>query len=113
MSQENDKLLQIQEINKLKPIHFADLIRSAQLIFDPGGGVSGRSKQVDWLEEFGIPDHVVENLKVLGQEYRYASPHVPVENIWSKLTAQTRIWFIENKDELWKIEEAFPALDED
>ncbi|MBR8836715.1 MAG: hypothetical protein DSM106950_22530 [Stigonema ocellatum SAG 48.90 = DSM 106950] len=113
MSQENDKSLQIEEINKLKPIHFADLIRAAQLIFDPAGGVSGRYKKVDWLEDFGIPVHVVENLKVLGQEYRYASPHVPVEIIWSKLTPETRIWFMGNKDELWKIEEAFPALDED
>jgi len=113
MSQEDKKLPQIQEIGKLKPIHFADLIRAAQLIFDPAAGVSGRSKQVDWQEEFGIPDQVGENLKALGQEYQYASPHVPGEVIWSKLTPETRIWFIENKDELWKIEEAFPALDED
>jgi|SRR5579883_552784 hypothetical protein len=109
---QEDKSLQIHEISKLKPTHFADLIRAAQLIFDPAAGVSGRSKQVDW-QEFGIPDPVARNLKVLGQEYRYASPHVPADIVWSKLTPQTRIWFIENKDELWRIEEAFPALDED
>jgi hypothetical protein len=56
---------------------------------------------------------VTENLKSLGQEYRYASPHVPIEKIWSQLTPESRIWFIENKNELWRFEEAFPALDED
>ena len=112
MTQHNDESLQIQEINKLKPSHFADLIRAAQLIFDPGAGVSGRNRQVNW-EEFGIPDYVTENLKSLGQEYRYASPHVPIEKIWSQLTPESRIWFIENKNELWRFEEAFPALDED
>lgn len=112
MTQHNDESLQIQEINKLKPSHFADLIRAAQLIFDPGAGVSGRHRQVNW-EEFGIPDYVAENLKSLGQQYRYASPHVPIEKIWSQLTPETRIWFMENKNELWRFEEAFPALDED
>jgi hypothetical protein len=29
------------------------------------------------------------------------------------LIPETRSWVIENKDNLWKIEEAFPALDED
>ncbi len=112
MSQENNEAFQIQDINKLKPVHFADLIRAAQLIFDPGKGVSGVSLSINW-QQFGIPDSVVENLKALGQEYRYASPHIPIEVIWSKLTPETRIWFFQNKDELWKIEEAFPALDED
>ncbi|MBO3462700.1 hypothetical protein G7B40_002135 [Aetokthonos hydrillicola Thurmond2011] len=113
MSQENNQSLPIQEIDKLKPVHFADLIRSAQLVFDPAGGVSGRIKPVNWQEEFGIPADVEKNLKALGEEYRYASPHVPIEVVWSKLTPETRIWFIENKDQLWKLEEAFPALDED
>ena len=113
MPHENNQSLPIHEINKLKPTHFADLIRSAQLIFDPAAGVSGRSKQVDWQQEFGIPTHVEENLRALGKEYRYASPHIPIEAVWSKLTPETRTWFIEHKDELWKLEEAFPALDED
>ncbi|WP_026082650.1 hypothetical protein [Mastigocladopsis repens] len=112
MSQKDNESLQIQEINNLKPVHFADLIRAAQLICDPAKGVSGIHRAVQW-EEFGIPDDVAENLQALGQEYRYASPHVPIEEIWSKLTPQTRIWFIKNKSELWRFEEAFPALDED
>ncbi|MEC4888134.1 MAG: hypothetical protein SAL70_43550 [Scytonema sp. PMC 1070.18] len=112
MSQENREILQIQEIYKLKPVHFADLIRAVQLIFDPARGVSGIYREVDW-SEFGIPDNVLENLKALGQEYRYASPHVPIEEVWSQLTPEARIWFIDNKDALWKFEEAFPALDED
>ncbi|MBN3897266.1 MAG: hypothetical protein V7L14_08070 [Nostoc sp.] len=112
MSQEYNESLQIQEITKLKPKHFADLVRSAQLIFDPTAGVSGKNIKVDW-EEFGIPHDVAENLKSLGQQYQYASPHIPVEVIWSKLTPKTRIWFVENKDRLWQLEEAFPALDED
>ncbi|MEH1840972.1 MAG: hypothetical protein V7L20_19980 [Nostoc sp.] len=112
MSQEDNELLQIQEITKLKPKHFADLIRSAQLVFDPTAGVSGKNIRVDW-EQFGIPREVAENLKLLGQEYQYASPHIPIEVIWSKLTPETRIWFVENKDRLWQLEEAFPALDED
>ncbi len=112
MSHENNEALQIQEINKLKPVHFADLIRTVQLIFDPARGVSGVYRQVDW-EEFGIPDEVLENLQALGQEYRYASPHISPEIIWSKLTPEARIWFIENKENLWQFEEFFPALDED
>ncbi|ARV59331.1 hypothetical protein BZZ01_12465 [Nostocales cyanobacterium HT-58-2] len=112
MSQKDNESLQIQEINNLKPVHFADLIRAAQLIFDPGKGVSGIYRKIDW-KDFGIPDDVAENLEALGQEYRYASPHVPIDEVWSKLTLQTRIWFLENKDELWRFEEAFPALDED
>ncbi|WP_392535017.1 hypothetical protein [Nostoc sp. C117] len=111
MSQEHNESL-IQEITKLKPKHFADLVRSAQLIFDPTAGVSGRNVKVDW-EQFGIPRDVTDNLKSLGKHYQYSSPHVPFEDIWSKLTPETRIWFVENKDRLWQFEEAFPALDED
>jgi hypothetical protein len=112
MSQEHNESVQIQEIIGLQPKHFADLIRAAQLIFDPTAGLSGRYVKVDW-EDFGIPRNVTDNLKLLGQEYQYASPHVPIEVVWSKLTTETRIWFIENKDKLWQFEEAFPALDED
>jgi hypothetical protein len=111
MSQEHNESL-VQEITKLKPKHFADLVRSAQLIFDPTAGVSGRHIKVDW-EQFGIPRDVTDNLKLLGEKYQYSSPHVPAEDVWSKLTPETRIWFVENKDRLWQFEEAFPALDED
>lgn len=112
MSQEHNESLQIQEIIGLKPKHFADLIRAAQLVYDPTAGLSGRYLKVNW-EDFGIPRDVAENLKSLGKEYQYASPHVPVEVVWSKLTTESRIWFIENKDKLWQLEETFPALDED
>lgn len=112
MTQENDESLQLQEISGLKSTHFADLIRAAQLIFDPGGGVSGRNVEVDW-QELGIPVGVEENLKSLGKQYQDSSPHVPIETIWEQLTSETRSWFLENKNELWQIEEAFPALDED
>ncbi|HAA32141.1 MAG TPA: hypothetical protein DCE56_36100 [Cyanobacteria bacterium UBA8553] len=112
MTKQNDKSLQIQEIIGLKQTHFADLIRAAQLIFDPGGGVSGRNVEVDW-QELGIPVGVEENLRAMGERYRYSSPHVPVETIWEQLTPESRSWFLENKDDLWQIEEAFPALDED
>jgi hypothetical protein len=61
----------------------ADLIRAAQLIFALSGGLSRRDAAVDW-EEFGIPIDVVENLKSLGKQYRYASSHVPMEIIWEQ-----------------------------
>jgi hypothetical protein len=112
MSQQHNESPQIQQIIGLKANHFADLIRAAQIIFDPATGLSGRHIKVDW-REFGVPLDVEENLKFLGEQYRYASPHIPPEVIWSQLTPQTRIWFMEHKDELWQFEEAFPALDED
>lgn len=112
MAQEHDELFQIQQISNLKPRHFADLIRAAQLIFDPTAGIVGSHVTVDW-QEFGIPDDVEENLKLLGQQYRYACPDIPGAIIWSQLTPATRNWFLKNKDELWKFEEAFPPLDED
>lgn len=112
MSQQPDKSSQIDYIIPLQPKHFADLIRTAQLIFDPSAGLCSRNLNVDW-SRFGIPQDVAENLATLGQEYQYASPHVPVEIVWSKLTPETRVWFMENKDRLWQFEEAFPALDED
>ncbi|WP_138500808.1 hypothetical protein [Nostoc sp. PA-18-2419] len=111
MSQEHNESL-LQEITKLQPKHFADLVRSAQIIFDPTAGVSGRNVKIDW-EQFGIPSDVADNLKSLGKQYQYASPHVPADDVWSQLTPETRIWFVENKDRLWQFEEAFPALDED
>lgn len=112
MSQEHNQSLPLQQIAGLKANHFADLVRAAQLIFDPAAGLSGRYVKVDW-REFGIPLDVADNLKLLGEQYRYSSPHIPIENIWSQLTPETRIWFMEHKDELWQFEEAFPALDED
>ncbi|MCF4967427.1 hypothetical protein [Nostoc sp. CMAA1605] len=112
MSHEHEELLHLQQSATLRPTHFADLIRTAQLVFDPASGVSGRYIAVDW-QDFGIPDDVAENLKLLGQKYRYASPSIPAEIIWEQLTQSTRIWFLHNKDELWKFEEFFPALDED
>jgi hypothetical protein len=112
MSQKDEESVYISEISKLKPVHFADLIRASQLIFDPTSCAAGMHLQVDW-QEFGVPDDVAENLKQLGSEYRYSLPQVPPEIVWSKLTPTTRIWFLQNKDELWKFEEYFPALDED
>lgn len=111
MSAENKAQIPSQ-FYQLKPVHFADLIRAAQLIFLPSKGISGVYTGIDW-EEIGIPDDVLENLKALGEEYQYSSPHVPAEVIWSKLTPETRIWFIDNKDDLWALEEMFPMLDED
>ncbi|WP_041933507.1 hypothetical protein [Gloeothece verrucosa] len=112
MVNRKEEIVKIQQETGLKPRHFADLIRTAQIVCDPGGGVSGRILQVDW-SSFGIPDPVAENLKILGQQYQYASPHVPIDTVWQQLTPDTRNWFMEHKEELWQIEEAFPALDED
>lgn len=113
MSQPDKQPPEIGQIASLKPNHFADLIRTAQLIFDPSAGVSVRHIQVNWQEDFGIPREVEQNLKELGHQYQYASPHIPSDIIWSQLTPATRVWFINNKDNLWRFEEAFPALDED
>lgn len=112
MTQSHPEALTIQERTGLKQKHFADLIRAAQIIFDPCGGITGRVVNADW-QEFGIPVEVEENLKILGEKYRYASPHLPIEEVWEQLIPETRSWLIENKDELWLLEEAFPALDED
>ena len=112
MSQEHNESIQIQQIASLKPKHFADLIRAAQLIFDPAAGVTIRQIEVNW-QDFGIPQDVEQNLKDLGLQYQYASPHIPGDVIWSQLTPETRVWFLNNKDDLWRFEEAFPALDED
>ena len=113
MRQQNqERVREIQEITGLRPTHFADLVRVAQLIYDSSGGVSGKVVEVDWLD-FGIPRGVAHNLRSLGQQYQYESPHVSMDLVWEALTPETRSWFIANKRVLWEIEEAFPALDED
>lgn len=108
----SEKALQILQSTGLKPKHFADLIRAAQLVADPGAGVSGRKVGVDW-SSFGVPLEVVANLLALGEKYRYASPYLPVEEVWEQLAPHTRTWFMENRDTVWQFEEYFPPLDED
>lgn len=112
MTQGNQETLTILERTGLRRRHFADFIRAAQIVFDPCGGITGRVVRTNW-QEFGIPPQVEKNLKLLGEKYRYASPHLGMEEIWEQLNPETRSWFIENKDVLWMLEEAFPALDED
>lgn len=112
MLQETDKARQIQQLTGLKPQHFADLIRAAQLIYDPAAGLSGRVVEVDW-QGFEISQSIVENLQSIGQKYRYASPYVPLDIVWEQLTPETRSWFMESKNQLWRFEEIFPPLDED
>jgi hypothetical protein len=68
-----ERIQEIQQITGLKPTHFSDLIRVAQLIYDPAGGVSGRMVKVSWLD-FGIPPGVADNLRSLGEKYQYESP---------------------------------------
>ena len=110
--QNKERIQEIQQITGLRPTHFADLIRAAQLIYDPSGGSFGRHVEVDW-RNFGIPQDVVENLRALGKKYQYESPHVDLDIVWEQLRPETRSWFIAHKSILWMIEEAFPALDED
>jgi len=110
--QNQERIREIQQIAGLKPTHFADLIRVAQLIYDPCGGISSRIVQVDWLD-FGISENVVENLRLLGKKYQYELPHIDPDLVWDELKPETRSWFIAHKSILWKIEESFPALDED
>ncbi len=112
MINNKDRIREIQQITGLRPTHFADLVRVAQLIYDPSGGVSSRVVKVNWLD-FGIPNMVAENLRSLGQKYQYESPHVSIDLVWEQLTPETRSWFIANRSILWEIEESFPALDED
>lgn len=107
-----ERVQEIQQITGLRPTHFADLIRVAQLIYDPSGGVSSKVVRVNWLD-FGIPQTVAGNLRSLGKRYQYESPHVDIDLVWDELTPETRSWFIANKKILWEIEESFPALDED
>lgn len=96
----------------LRASHFADLVRVAQIIYDPSGGLSGRSITVDW-QSFGLPEAIVIDLKILGQRYQFASPHVAPDVIWEQLAPASRKWFIENRTLLAALEEAFPARDED
>lgn len=112
MDYKTERSRQILQITGLRSQHFSDLIRAAQLIFDPSGGLSGRLVEVDW-EAMEIPLSVLQNLRLLGEKYRYASPAVPIAEIWERLTPETRSWFIENRNRLWQMEEIFPALDED
>ncbi|MEO1350863.1 MAG: hypothetical protein AAFW84_18975 [Cyanobacteria bacterium J06635_15] len=112
INQKQERVREIQQITGLRPTHFADLIRVAQLIYDPRGGVLSRVVRVNWLD-FDIPRGVAENLRSLGQKYQYESPHVDLDLVWDELTPETRSWFIANKSLLWEIEESFPALDED
>ena len=112
IKQNKERVREIQQITGLRPTHFADLIRVAQLIYDPSGGVSAKVVEVDWLD-FGIPRGVAENLRSLGKKYQYESPHVAIDLVWDELTPETRSWFIANRSVLWEIEESFPALDED
>lgn len=110
--QNKQKAQQIQVVTGLTSTHFADLVRVAQQIYAPGGIVSGRAFRVDWME-FEISETVARNLRALGQKYQYESPHVDLDLVWEDLTPETRSWFMANRSELWRIEEAFPALDED
>ena len=112
IQQNKERVREIQQITGLRPTHFADLIRVAQLIYDPCGGVASRVVKVNWLD-FGIPKRVAENLRSLGKKYQYESPHVDLDLVWEELTPETRSWFIANRSILWEIEESFPALDED
>ncbi|PPT09673.1 Exonuclease ATPase Subunit [Geitlerinema sp. FC II] len=110
--QRQERIREIQQIAGLKPTHFADLIRVAQLVYDPRGGISSRVVRVNWLN-FGISKNVAENLKLLGQKYQYELPHIAPDLVWDELEPETRSWFIAHKSILWKIEESFPTLDED
>ncbi len=112
MIKRNERSLEIQNLTGLEPRHFADLIRTAQIIADPSGGVSGRKLDVDW-SVFGIPPRVAENLESLGIKYQYASPYIPIDIVWEQLIPEARSWLIDHKNNLAQIEEAFPALDED
>lgn len=106
------RIREIQQITGLRPTHFADLVRVAQLVYDPRGGVASRTVKVNWLE-FGISESVATNLRSLGKKYQYESPHVDLDLVWNDLTPETRSWFMAHRSSLWEIEESFPALDED
>jgi hypothetical protein len=96
----------------LRASHFADLVRVAQIVYDPSGGLSGRGVDVDW-QSFGVPDVVVADLRILGQRYQYSSPHVAPDQVWAQLTPASRKWFIHNRARLAELDEVFPARDED
>ena len=110
MAQETEQSLQIQRLTGLQPKHFDDFIRAAQVVFDPSSGVAGRFSHVEW-SAFGISPAVLENLQAIGSRYR-APSYVPIALIWSQLTPETRSWLIENRNELWRVEELVPSLDD-
>lgn len=112
MKQDSEKSREIQRITGLSSTNFDDLIRTAQLISDPGGGVLGRFAQPDW-DSMEIPSGVVNDLKALGKKYQYELPPIAPELIWEQLTPESRSWIIDNKNRLWEFEELFPPLDED
>jgi len=112
MKSESNRSREIEAVTGLSATHFADLIRTAQLICDPGGGVFGRFVQPDWIS-FGVSPGVVENLRSLGEKYQFELPHIAPEIVWEQLTPESRSWAIENRNVLWQFEELFPALDED
>ncbi|MCU0569774.1 MAG: hypothetical protein MUF49_24770 [Oculatellaceae cyanobacterium Prado106] len=95
----------------LHPRHFADLVRLSQVIYNPAGGLRGAVK-VDW-QEFGISLAIEEDLRSLGQKYWYSVAQIPPDEVWRNLSVESRTWFIDNKNRLWQIEEAFPPGDED
>jgi hypothetical protein len=96
----------------LRDSHFADLVRFAQIVYDPTGGMSGRSIAVNW-QAFALSEAVIIDLKIMGQRYQYSMPHVPPDVIWEQLTPASRKWFIENRTHLAQLEETFLARDED
>ncbi|MCU0547023.1 MAG: hypothetical protein MUE44_33490 [Oscillatoriaceae cyanobacterium Prado104] len=96
----------------LRDSHFADLIRFAQIVYDPTGGLSGRSIFVNW-QGLGLSEAIVIDLKILGQRYQYSMPNIPPDVIWEQLTPASRKWFIENRTHLAQLEETFLARDED
>ncbi|MGK7935153.1 MAG: hypothetical protein AB4206_05025 [Xenococcaceae cyanobacterium] len=112
IQQNKQRIEEIRQVTGLRPTHFADLVRVAQLVYDPSGGVSGKIVEVNWMN-FGIPRRVAENLRSIGKKYQYESPHVSPDLVWEQLTPETRSWFIAHKSVLGEIEESFPALDED
>jgi len=112
MERDYQKAEEITKLTGLEAKHFADLIRAAQLVYDPSMGVAGRKVLVEW-ESFNISDAVADNLSELGKKYQYASPHVPMEFVWEELNAETRSWLIDFKDSLWELEEVLAPLDED
>jgi hypothetical protein len=109
---DNKRAVEIQSLTGLTSGHFADLIRLTQLIFDPTGGLPHKTLNVDW-KAIGIPIGVVKNLRAIGKKYQYASPYIPIDIIWGQLNPESRNWMMENKNNLWKLEEYFPARDED
>ena len=109
---ESKKTAEIRAITGLTSTQFADLIRTAQLIFDPAGGIMSRYVNINW-QDFGISPAVEANLYALGQKYKYDMPDVPPAEIWEQLIPETRSWVIDNKNRMWEFEELLPALDED